>query len=117
MCLVPKFYRNKTRLGQIVAQPSVKNILWGPETKGLRPMTLAGSALSTFLGGLRASKAQHDSRDLSMVPESARVTKAEIQQLFDLDPSADAATDPLKASEQLERVSTKMIRDAIYKSD
>lgn len=116
MFRTPNFLRNETRLRQIVAQPNVRNLLWGPETKGLRPMTIAGSTLSTFLGGLLASKTDVMTAEPNTVPESARVTKAEIQALFDLDSSGDTVSDSLKASERLERHTTSMIRDAIYKT-
>ena len=80
-------------------------------------MTFAGTTISSLIGSLWAAKS-HDVSDLpSAMPSSARVTKAELQDLFDIDGSNGSGLEMRKASERHQRQTTEMIREAMYKSD
>lgn len=99
-----------------MANSNARKLMWGPKTKGLRPMSFAGSKISSFFGSLRASKSL-DALSYEGKPLSSRVTKAELKDLFDLNTPDGAPASPLMASERLQRQTTEIIRNSMYKSE
>jgi len=79
-------------------------------------MTISGSTFLSLLGAL-SSKQQHSFDAANTPPRSSRVTKEELQDLFDLKSAPISIVDSLQASERLQRETTEIIRGRMYKSN